>query len=345
VNGVALRERGGEVVGDMRRLAVILGAIAMIAIGAVVFVVLPSGDDAAVAPSNRLNALGGVGTDYGYGLVMNGASVGPATPLSPGTPYADVIETQTATGVTKAPSRPRYEPLVVEVGLNGASALSSWISQSFLDKAPSPITLGLANFGVNGLPPSQVEYLGATIVAIESKGCDRAADGPTPVRLRLSIAYTSSRPAASVPAKFSVTKPEADVAQCRLSLPKIDASAVRRIELPTMSRDFTEVRDAKGQLVSYAFGSAKYANFEVELNDSASPTWNAWFNELVMMGDPAAERSGTLGFFASDAVKELGRLSLERCGIVEILPDFEVGAEHLDASAVLYCEATKYTAL
>lgn len=341
--GAAPRERGNEVVGRMlRRVAVILGAIVVVAIGAVVFVVLPSDDDAASSsPSDRLNAL--AETTVLYGLVLNGASVGAVTPDEVGAPFADVVSSVSATGVNKSVSRVRYEPLVVEVGTTLAPALANWISQSLGSTPPAPVTLGLAKYPSDGAA-TQTEYVGASISGIEMTGCELYEES-RPITYKLSIVYTSTKVGAAPPAASAATKPGASSNACRLTIPKLDTSMTSRVIVEPMRREVTEVRDTKGQLTSYQLGPLTGGDLQIKLQDKSAPSWRTWFNELVVMGGgDAAERSGTLGYWTSEGTKEVARLSLERCGITTVVDIYDRRDTGEDLAS-MYCEAYKFTSL
>lgn len=128
-----------------------------------------------------------------------------------------------------------------------------------------------------------------------------------------------------------------------LSIPGLDTSAVRRIEIPKVTREIIEYRQGDDRLMRKIPGKIEYPNIVVTLPLSKAASWIAWHEDFVVAGNSGAgsAKEGEIVLYSANLKDELARILLHGLGIVQVEPiTGEAGAPM--ARAVIYCTTIEY---
>ena len=300
-----------------------------------------------LAPSMAAAQGRGVPRQYTAGraaVEIDGAMV-PVQDVDGGTPIGNVVVEQPGPdGMAKKHiAGVKYEDITADVGFGeGSSALLEWVSATL--KAPT-MKSGRVVFGdFNYKATESREFQNAFISAFTVPRLDGASKTPAAFTVQISPATVQLKEGGSAEMKAMMGGKQKQwlSSNFRLELDGLDATRVVRVDSFTIGRAVT--RDAVGTTrePTRMPGRLEIPNLMITISEMGSDSWKKWRDDFLLKGmnTDANEKSGAIVFLAPDMKTELGRITLDHCGLVQLAPD-AAGSPNDNVSrltAELYCE-------
>jgi phage tail-like protein len=240
---------------------------------------------------------------------------------------------------------PRYEPIILEFGLNMNAPIYNWIRASlemnYLRKNGSIVTLDY-----NLKPVSEIEFFDALITEVGFPASDASSKDAAYLTVKIQPEITRTKTASGkISSKLNTKQKQWLASNFRLMLDGIDATKVIRIGAFTVKQSFMQddIGDARDYLKEP--GRIDFPNLTVTFSAGASGSWEEWFNSFVIQGKSTDndEKSGSITWLSPNLQEELLIVELLNVGIFSL--KHEKAEANTDAvrrmSAELYCEQMK----
>ncbi len=306
----------------MRKLVLVLGAVAIIAVGLFVFVVAPSDDNGSTRSATRFRAAESTAPKTtSWRLELAGADIGAVKVVGPVGKTANVTS---GAGGTKAQGSVLLPNIVLDVNAQQLFRMLSWVDDAL--KGRSGLRNGaLVGFGSAPGPLSRLNFQNGAVVGLQTT-CDPASTAPPVFRLTIKVGQlTPAPPTGSIgPAN---TTPAITQIRCRLVIPSFDATKVSKIE----GVGFTIPTNTVG--AGQSASMIAVSDLRVSFADAGAKPWQDWF---AGNSGGAMEKNMTLEFLAPQGENAVLRIELRQCGPFK--SEFGVVDTTTTHIAELYCE-------
>ncbi len=296
----------------MRRVLIVLGAIAVVAAAAVAFVVVPSNDDMS---ADGLRAIERSYVPGSFRLEIGGADAGAVRVASLG--VRPVGEVAVQPDGTKRVISSRPGDIVLDIAVV-PPALATWILDTVQGSAPRDGAVVLLNSSQK--VQTRTEFTGAVLTELTFPALDKAMPTTGFLRLTLAPQTSTSIPGNNTTPKSGVSNQGAfHTPSFRLTVSGINTSGVSSIAAVTIKR-------ARG-------GPLELGNLRAEFLESSAASWLNWFEENVLDADH--EEESVLLEYLDGGGRPVATLDFRDCGIFR-LNSFVDTAPRMAAD--LYCE-------
>lgn len=248
-----------------------------------------------------------------FALEFEGKHVGFLRMVSGGSVVGVVT---TRNGQEKQISGIRYEPITVEMNLNGALSLLEWMASiSKGDKArrSGAVVITDGNFEV----VSRLEFQNAVLTELSLSPLD-AANGKDMLTVQATFApERAQRISGKGTLKSDLgAKSKAFLASnFRLTLPGIDTSRVLAIQgLTFRAKPVSELPGGRRQT---EVGSIEYNDIEISVGANGLEGFEKWFQESVIAGKNL-KQNATIELLDQSLKQTIGTISLNRVGLYQI---------------------------
>jgi len=258
-----------------------------------------------------------------------------------GNVYADVISVMSGGEhfAHKHLGPPKYEDLVLQVGLAISDEFFDWIATSW---GPQPVkksgaVLGLDfNFNIK----TERAFAGALIAEVTIPALDAASKDSGFLTLRLRPEFIELSQGAGKLSLVATKQKVWRTSNFRLEIDGLDCTKVSSIDSFTVKREITIVSSGTGDIIVTA-GKAEFPNLAITLAQLSAQSWLDWHHSFVVDGNngDGFEKEGSLRFLAIDGMTELSRIDLHNLGIIKVASANSGGGSAINrVTADLYCE-------
>lgn len=319
----------------MRKIALIVGIIAVIGIGAFAFIYLPSRSGKEGPGLQGLQAAGSVTAPKFYALELNGANMGYLQSASGGTAVVDVL----SNGTDKNLGSVKYEEVAVAAASFSLNRpLFDWIGETWTGKVSSK------NGAVFGLDQSfnvqsRREFTNALLTEATFPTLGLGATAPGLINFKFLAERTNVGPAGGAVGSSQQHTAQMDSnrwTNFRLTVDGLDASGVKRIESFSVKQKVET--GAKGATSA----GSEFPNLKIAIAEgTASQGWSGWLDDFVINGKNQ-EKNGKITFIGRQG-EELASIQLLNMGIYGIYPDPNQGEDpNARVVAELYVERMEF---
>jgi hypothetical protein len=251
----------------------------------------------------------------------------------------------------KRPGPVRFEDIVLGVTLGAIDkSLSTWIADT-LTKNPVLKNGAIVYADVNGNQVKRLEFTGALLTEVLVSDCD-AAEGKQPAALTLRLIPQSTRltgGAGKLSSPIGTKSKQVSSGHFRFNVQGLEQSCARitKVEGIGARRAVSGAPVGQDKFRSkQAPGMLDCALVRIVLPEVDAGPFYTWFDEMVIKGNPLAERGGLLEWFDPTMKTVVASVQLGGLGIVRYEPDpvASGGERKLGQVQVdMYCETINLT--
>lgn len=330
----------------MRRVLTVLAAVTVIAVGALVFVVLPDDGDSDGSAANKLNALTASQSSTGtWTLELDGFEVPRVTVVSSGEAAAKIVAVDVGTEFQpKSVQSVGHDEIVVDVSAAPGSGIFKHITEQWSAGLPRFISSGsLTHFDPNGQHSFTRNFSDALIAGVQLPKLDVAVSAPATFRVRLAPTTTSDGPAPSSQKStaafigMATNTFRVNMGGAPRNVQKVDAFEVTTAVFDAVALDSREAARLPG--------STTFPDLRITVTETESTYWRAWATDFLIKGnnDQAAERSGSIEYLTANLQTAAITVGLNSCGPIRVAPVIPVPADGVRRVTVdLYCEQMSF---
>lgn len=283
-------------------------------------------------------------------LELDGQFAGLLRTMSGGGLFTDIIPEGTGQDMVqrKRPGPVRFEDIVLEVNLGSIDKpLSSWVTDTLTKSSMPPPKNGAIVYGdMNGNQVKRLEFTGAVLTEVLVSDCV-AAEGKTPLSLRLrlipqSTVLTGGK--GKMPSMLGAKGKQILASNFRFNVQGLEAASpgimkVQGMGATRMAGQKT-LPDGKLQQPGVLPGTLDCSLVRIAVREQDAGPFYKWFNDMVVGGNPNAQRGGLLEWLDPTLKNVVASVQLGGLGIVRYsATKAEVGKEALSAVEIdMYCE-------
>lgn len=301
----------------MRKIALALGIVAVLGIGAFVFVYLPSRDNKEAPGQQALKADTRSYSAGGYALDLDGTAVGYVNPAEGGAAVGDVV----VSGAGKNIGSIKYEEMMVGAGLSMENAFYQWIKDSWAGNSPGK-NGALAALTFDKKVQSQRDFKNALLTETTFPAFDASSKDASLLTVKFLPESTSLIQGAGAPygGKLDATKSKQWLSSnFRLTVDNLDATKVNRIEPFSVKHKVAGDTSGADRFAAKTPVGTEFSNLKIVMSADSAQTWYAWHDSFVVKGNQN-EKGGKLVFLSSNLQTELGFVQFYNMGIIRIAP-------------------------
>ncbi|HEX2780160.1 MAG TPA: phage tail protein [Gemmatimonadaceae bacterium] len=295
---------------------------------------------------NRAEAQRPMATGGRFSLEVEGYNVGFLRAIEGGVPVGEVV--------TGAPGEDgfsekhlggvSYDDIVATVGMGMGKGMYEWLSSSF-NGSGVPRKSGrvlVADF--NGRAQSEQTFSNAFISAITIPTLDGSSKDAGYFTVRITPERVTFKKGAGqdIRAGLGAKQKAWLTSNFRLELGDLPTSRVARIDSFTITRKVLQAAGGAERAVTKMPAALEIPNLKLSISMADLAQWEQWRDSFLIQGNntDANEKAGAIVFLGPDMKEELGRLTLDRCGLVRLAPDrLESNSERIARFTVeLYCQ-------
>lgn len=289
----------------------------------------------------------GMARPYANGIAIieiDGAAV-QVREVEGGTPVGTVVVEQPGPdGVAKKHiAGIKAEDITADVGFGeGSAALLEWVSATL--KAPTMKNGRFLLGDATGKASEAREFQNAFVSAFTVPTLDATAKTSAAFTVHISPATVRLKDGAGAEMRSPMgAKPQQWLSSnFRLDLDGLEGNRVVRIDSFTIGRAVTRDDPGAFRAPTTMPGRLEIPNITITLSETGAESWKRWRDDFLMNGAhaDANEKSGAIVFLGPDLKTELGRVTLDHCGLVRLASD-AAGSPNDRVNrltAELYCE-------
>lgn len=305
----------------MRKIALALGIVAVLGIGAFVFVYLPSRDNKEAPGQQALKAEAQRSFAGGkYALDLDGTAVGLVNPAEGGAGVGDVV----VSGAGKNIGSIKYEEMMVGAGASMDTAFYQWIKDSWAGNLKTK-SGALATLDFDNKVQSQRNFKNARLTETTFPAFDAASKDNALLTVKFLPESTSLAQGGGAPygGKLDASKSKQWLPSFfRLTVDKLDATKVNRIEPFSVKHKVAGDTLGGEKGVANTPAGTEFSNLKIVMSADSAQTWYAWHDDFVTKGNNGAdqEKVGKLVFLSANQQTELGFVQFFNMGIIRVAP-------------------------
>lgn len=245
----------------------------------------------------------------------------------------------------KRPGPVRFEDIVIRVPLGGSSKpLTNWMAE-MLTKGPISRNGAITYPDFNNTEVKRLEFFNALLTEVTFPALDGASKDVASVTLRLTPQTTrlAGSKGKAFPPPGNKTKPALrSNFRCNIQGLENACKNIFQVDSILAKRPMTTVAAGQEKFRQLGSGSGVLdcSMITLTLPPGDVGPFHAWFDDVVLKGNPAGERAGLLEWLSPDMNTAIGSLLFGGLGIVRVAANSaEAGTEKIQTARVeMYCE-------
>lgn len=283
-------------------------------------------------------------------LELNGTLVGHLTAASGGNAFADIVVEQVGPDMVlhKRPGQLKFEDIVLEVPINSNSKPFGTPITGMLSNNQAPANGAIVYGDLNNTEVKRLEFTNALLTEIALPACDASsaqAAGLT-VRLTPQATHLVGATGKKLSSALGTKGKSALQSNFRLNVQGLESacSRISKVEHIIAKRTMGAPIGLQRTKQTAPLDCSPLSLF---LPESDAGPFYAWFDDMVIKGNPGAERAGLLEWLDPTLTTVIASAQLGGLGIVRFAPEpVKAGTQTSGLVRVdMYCETINFTIL
>ncbi|HEX8849466.1 MAG TPA: hypothetical protein VF761_08040 [Gemmatimonadaceae bacterium] len=240
-----------------------------------------------------------------------------------------------------------YDDIIAVVGMGMGKGMYDWISGS-LNGAQAPRKNGRILVGdFNYKAQSEQLFNNAFISAVTIPALDGSSKDAAYFTVQITPGTVAFRKGSGAEMRGKIgPKQKAWLSSnFRFELAGLPTNRVASIDSFTISRKVMQTAPGATRELSKVPSSLEFPNLVLTISAADQAQWEQWRDSFLIQGNhtDADEKAGAIVFLAPDMKNELGRVSLDHCGLVRLAPNAGDAGAVSRFTVELYCQKMAFT--